>query len=49
MEIERTGDYTGLTPEEWIETRRRIEDLCGLEDYNVVEEQTVENKKWGKR
>ena len=49
MEIKRTGDYSGLTEEEWIETRQHIEDLCGLEDYYVIEEQTVEKKKWGKR
>jgi len=49
MEIERTGDYNGMTKEEWIETRQQIEDLCGLENYYAIEEQTVENKKWGKR
>ena len=49
MEIKRTGDYSGLTAEEWIEARQQIEDLCGLEDYYVIEEQTVELKKWGKR
>ena len=49
MEIKRTGDYSGLTAEEWIEARQQIEDLCGLEDYYAIEEQTVELKKWGKR
>lgn len=49
MEIRRTGDYSGLTPEEWITTRQQIEDLCGLDDHYAIEEQTVENKKWGKR
>jgi len=49
MELKRTGDYSGLTPEEWIETRQQIEDLCGLEDHYVIEEQTVEKEKWGKR
>jgi len=28
-------------------TRQQIEDLCGLKDYYVIEEQTVEMKKWG--
>ncbi len=49
MEIKRTGEYSGLTAEEWIEARQQIEDLCGLEDYYAIEEQTVELKKWGKR
>jgi methylisocitrate lyase len=49
MEIKRTGDYSGLTVEELIETRQQIEDLCGLEDYYVIEEQSVELKKWSKR
>ena len=49
MEIKRTGDYSGLTKEEWIDARQQIEDLCGLENYYIIEEQTVEKKKWGKR
>ena len=49
LEIKRSGDYSDLTNEEWVETRQQIEDLCGLEDYYVIEEQTVESKKWGKR
>ncbi len=48
-EIKRTGDYSGLSEDQWIRTRQDIEDLCGLEDYYTVEEDTVENKKWGKR
>jgi len=48
-EIKRSGDYSELTNEEWVEIRQKIEDLCGLEDYYVIEEQTVEMKKWGKR
>ena len=48
-EIKRSGDYSALTNDEWVETRQKIEDLCGLEDYYVIEEQTVERKKWGKR
>ncbi|MDF1590958.1 MAG: isocitrate lyase/PEP mutase family protein [Desulfobacterales bacterium] len=48
-EIKRTGDYSGLTPDEWIQTRQEIEDLCGLEAHYAVEEDTVEKKKWGKK
>ena len=48
-EIKRTGDYSGLTEDQWIHTRQQIEDLCDLEDYYIVEEDTVERKKWGKR
>jgi len=49
MEIKRTGDYSGLSTEDWIQTRQQIEDLCDLEEYYAVEEDTVEKKKWGKR
>ena len=49
LEIKRTGDYSGLSEAEWIQTRQQIEDLCDLEDYYAVEENTVEKKKWGKR
>ena len=48
-EIKRTGDYSGLTEDQWVQTRQQIEDLCGLEAYYIVEEDTVEKKKWGKR
>lgn len=48
-EIKQTGDYSGLTQDDWIQTRQQIEDLCGLEALYAVEEDTVEKKKWGKR
>ena len=48
-EIKRTGDYSGLTEDQWIHTRQQIEDLCDLEEHYIVEEDTVEKKKWGKR
>jgi hypothetical protein len=48
-EIKRTGDYSGLTKGDWVETRQEIENLCDLEDHYSVEEDTVEKKKWGKR
>ncbi len=48
-EIKRTGDYSGLSEDQWIQTRQQIENLCDLEKYYIVEEDTVEKKKWGKR
>src|SRR5262249_37818127 len=49
QEIKRTGDYTGMTPEENIAARQEIEDLVGLERFYEIEEATVEEKRWGKR
>jgi 2-methylisocitrate lyase-like PEP mutase family enzyme len=48
-EIRRTGDYTGMTPQENVDTRQQIEDLIGLEKFYEIEEATVEEKKWHKR
>ena len=48
-EIHATGSYTGMTNEENIAVRQGIEDAIGLEDYYTIEEETVEDKKWGKR
>jgi 2-methylisocitrate lyase-like PEP mutase family enzyme len=49
MELKRTGDFTGLGAEECITARHDIETLVGLDDYYAIEEETVEEKKWGKR
>ena len=49
MEIKLTGDYSDLTNDDWVQTRQQIENLCDLEKYYTVEEDTVEKKKWGKR
>ena len=48
-EIKRTGDYSELSEDQWVQTRQQIEDLCDLEESYIVEEDTVEEKKWGKR
>jgi len=48
-EIKRTGSYGGLTPQECVAARQEIETLVGLDEFYEVEEQTVEEKKWGKR
>jgi 2-methylisocitrate lyase-like PEP mutase family enzyme len=44
-----TGVYNGLSPQEAVDIRQRIEDLIGLEAYYTIEEATVEDKQWGKR
>jgi hypothetical protein len=46
---EETGEYTGMSHEDNVAARQAIEDLIGLEEYYAIEEQTVEDKKWGKR
>ena len=48
-EIRETGAFTGLTAQECMDARQHIEDLVGLEQYNLIEEETVEKKQWGKR
>jgi methylisocitrate lyase len=48
-EIKRSDTYTGMTPEQCIAARHEIETLVGLDEFYEVEEQTVEEKKWGKR
>ena len=49
QEVRKTGDYTGMTHEEFTAARQGVEDLIGLEGFYAVEEETVEKKKWGKR
>jgi methylisocitrate lyase len=49
QEIKRTGGYSGLTHEQCVEARRDIETLVGLDEFYEIEEQTVEEKKWGRR
>ena len=48
-EVKETGLFTGMTEPEMVEARQAIEDLIGLDEFYEIEEQTVENKKWGKR
>ena len=47
QELKRTGDYTGMTQDEWITARKAVEDIIGLEDYYKIEQATVE-KLYGK-
>lgn len=48
-EIKRKGGYTGLTAQQCTAARHEIETLVGLDEFYEIEEQTVEEKKWGKR
>ena len=49
QEMKDTGEYTGMSEEENRAARQAIEDLIGLDEYYAIEEQTVEDEKWGKR
>jgi 2-methylisocitrate lyase-like PEP mutase family enzyme len=44
-ELKRTGDYTGMTAEEFVAVRKQVEDLIGLEDYYRIERATVEQRR----
>jgi methylisocitrate lyase len=48
-ELKATGDFTGLNPEECVTARHDIETLVGLNEFYAIEEETVEDKKWGER
>jgi methylisocitrate lyase len=48
-ELRMTGDFTGLSPQECVSARQDIETLVGLDEFYAIEEETVEDKKWGDR
>ena len=48
-EVVATGQYTGMSEADHVVARQAIEDAIGLDDYYAIEEQTVEDKAWGKR
>ena len=48
-ELKATGDFTGLSPQECVAARHDIETLVGLDGFYAIEEETVEEKKWGER
>ena len=48
-EMRDTGEYTGMSWDEMVDARQSVEDLIGLDAFYEIEEQTVEEKKWGKR
>jgi hypothetical protein len=41
-ELKRTGDYTGITKDDFVAARKGVEDIIGLEDSYSVERDTVE-------
>lgn len=49
QEVYQTGSYTGMSDDENIATRQAIEDAIGLDAFYEIEEETVEDTKWGKR
>jgi methylisocitrate lyase len=48
-ELKDKGEYGGLSQEDCIAARHEIETLIGLDRFYEIEEETVEEKKWGKR
>jgi 2-methylisocitrate lyase-like PEP mutase family enzyme len=49
QDIQRSGDFAGMTAQENVAARQQIEDLVGLEQFYEIEEATVEETRWGKR
>jgi 2-methylisocitrate lyase-like PEP mutase family enzyme len=41
-ELRQTGEYTGMTNAEWVDSRQELEDLIDLTAYYEIEKQTVE-------
>src|SRR5262245_11970734 len=48
-ELKATGDFTGLSHKDCVTARHDIESLVGLDEFYAIEEETVEDKKWGER
>jgi methylisocitrate lyase len=48
-ELKEKGEYGGLSQEDCVAARHEIETLVGLDQFYEVEEQTVEDRKWGDR
>lgn len=44
-----TGSYADMSFDEMVQARQSVEDLIGLDTFYAIEEQTVEDRKWGKR
>ena len=47
-ELKRTGDYTGMSEDEFVAGRKGVEDTIGLEDSYRIERDTVEKLKRAK-
>jgi 2-methylisocitrate lyase-like PEP mutase family enzyme len=48
-ELKATGGYGGLGREELVAARHEIETLIGLDRFYEIEEETVEERRWGTR
>ena len=48
QEIRNTGDYTGMSKQDWITARHDIETLIGLDDHYKIERETVEKVYYAK-
>ena len=49
LELKKTGDYTGMTADDWIKVRHDAETLIGLEEHYRIERETVEQAYYSKR
>ena len=49
IELKKTGDYSGMTQEEWITARHDIETLIGLDEHYEIERKTVEKFYYSKQ
>jgi hypothetical protein len=47
-ELKRTGDYAGISEDDFRVARKQVEDIIGLEDSYRIERETVE-KIYGKK
>jgi methylisocitrate lyase len=45
IERKKTGHYKGMTEQEFVATRKGVEDIIGLEEYYRIEEETVKKAK----
>jgi methylisocitrate lyase len=41
-ELRATGQFSGMTDQEWVASRQQVEDLIDLTEYYEIEAQTVE-------
>jgi 2-methylisocitrate lyase-like PEP mutase family enzyme len=48
-ELKKNGEFAGLSAAECVTARHDIETLVGLDRFYEVEEETVEDEKWGQR
>ncbi len=49
LEIKKSGDYSGMSAQEWVTARHDIETLIGLEEHYRIERETVEKLYYSKK